>query len=834
MMDNFRAALRGLRRAPAVTAIAVASLALGIGANAAIFSIFNRAMLRQLPVAVPGQLVTFTSPGPKMGRVSSSNAGGNEAVFTYPMFRDLDRLQTAFTGIAAHREFSANVAYGGRTSSELGFLVSGSYFPVLGVRPALGRLLGPADDRISDAQRVAVLSYGYWQSRFGANEAALNDTLIVNGESLTIVGVAPRGFAGTTPDNPGFFVPLAMAATLHTPWDADSEGRKDYWLYLFARLKPGVARDTAAAAINGPYSAIVNDVEAPLQGDMSPRALEEFRNRRIILGDGARGERPNRGEMAPVFLMLFSIAGIVVLIACANIANLLVVRGVGRAGEFAVRFSLGARRSQLIAQLMMESLVLAVLGGLAGLLVMRWALDFLGIILPAEGESFLQPGVDAQLVLLVAGLSVVTALLIGLLPALHTTRVPVIATLKTQAGGQSRSTTTGFFRSALATAQISLALALVVVAGLFARSLVNIGRINLGMDVQRVSTFRISPELNGYPAQRSKALFESVEDQLAALPGVTSVSTSTVPFLAGHNDTSNVTVQGFEAGADTDTDASNSRIGPGFFRTLGIPLISGREFARTDVSGAQRVAIVNEAFARKFNLGRDAVGKRMQLGRSNKPNLNIEIVGLVQDAKYSQVKDDVPPQFFLPYRQAANIGRITFYLRSSLDSEQILAAIPRVVAGMDPNLPVERLRMMDQEIRERTTLERVVSQLSAAFALLATLLAAIGLYGVLAYTVAQRTPEIGVRMALGADPGRIRRMVFSQIGRLAVVGVAAELVAAVGLGNLAGSLLFGLTGTDPMVIAAAVIGVVAIAFVAGAIPAHRASTIEPTRALRWE
>lgn len=833
MIEYFRSAVRALRRAPVVTGIAVASLALGIGANAAIFSVFNRAMLRALPVTAPEQLVIFSSPGPRMGRVSSSNAGGSDAVFTYPMFSDLERLQSVFTAIAAHREFPANVSYGGRTVGETALLVSGSYFPVLGVRPAIGRLLAQADDTAPGANRLVVLSYGYWQARLAGSEAVLNDTLVVNGEPLTIIGVAPRGFNGTAvEETPALFVPLSMAATLHTPWE-DLESRKDYWLYLIARLKPGVSRESAQAAINSPYASILRDVELHLQGDMSVRAREEFSNRQIVLDNGARGEQPGQGELALIFLLLFAITGTVILIACANIANLLMVRGIGRAGEFAVRFALGARRSQLVAQLLAESFVLAVVGAVAGLIVLRWTLDLLAA-LPAIGESFVQFEIDLPLVLFVLGLSLAAALLMGLLPAVHTTRVPAISSLKTQGAGHARAGATRMWRSALVSAQIALALALIAVAGLFARSLVNISRVDLGMNVQQITTFRMSPILNGYTAEQSRVLFERVEEELAALPGVTSVSASTVALLAGDNSSGNVTVEAFKADADTDSDAFTSLIGPGLLRTLGVPLIAGREFARSDSAGTQRVAIVNEAFAQKFNLGRAAVGKRMQLGRSSKPDLNIEIVGLVQNAKYSSVKQDAPPQFFLPYRQRGNVGSITFYVRSSLDAAQILSTVPRVVASLDGNLPVEQLRTMGEQVREHSALDRMISYLSAAFAVLATSLAAIGLYGLLAFTVAQRTQEIGVRMALGADSASIRRMILSQVGRLAGVGVTIGLLAAAALASLAGSLLFGLNGIDPLIMVLAAGGIVGVAFAAAAIPARRAVRIDPSRALRWE
>lgn len=828
----FRSALRSLSKSPMLTGVAVLSLALGIGANAAIFAVFQETMLRTLPVPSPEALATFSSPGPKQGRVSASGAGGGEAVFRYQTFRDLERVQSTFTGIAAHRAFSANIGDRAGAKTEDALLVSGSYFPVLGVRPAIGRLLTAADDRTPGAHHVAVLAYDFWQSQFGGSSAVLNQQITVNGARMTVVGVTQRGFTGTTlEERPKLFVPLTMTDALHMPWGSIA-GEREYWLYLIARIKPGTSREVAESSINGPYASILRDIELPLQGTVSDRFREQFLKKQIVLSDGARGEESGREEMKPVFVMLFSVTGLVILIACANIANLLIVRGISRAPEFAVRLSLGARRTHLIAQVLVEALMLAALGTAASFLVMRWTLDLLPGVVSGPEQFALE--IDRTLMLFVLCASLLTTLLIGVIPALQTSGVPLISTLKTQGGGQARSRVTGFFRSGLATAQLAMALALIVVAGLFARSLVNISRVNLGMNVERVTMFRVAPGLNGYSDERSRAFFARLEEELAALPGVTSVSASLITFLAGDNATANVTVEGFTAGPDADSNSSMSLIGPGLFRTLGVPLVAGREFTLSDTEGSQNVVIVNEAFARKFNLGRDAVGRRMQFGRSSTPNLDMEIVGLIQDAKYSSVKDDVPAQFFRPYRQFGDPAMMTFYVRSSGDPSQVISAVPRIVSSIDSALPVESLQTMNEQVREGAASDRVISRLSTAFAALATLLAAVGLYGVLAYTVAQRTPEIGVRMALGADAARIRRMVLAQIGRVALVGVLIGIAAAVALGKIAGSLLYGLGGVDPLVLVAAVLGMAAVALAAGAIPAHRAASVQPIRALRYE
>ncbi len=827
----FRSALRSLRRTPVLSLAAIASLALGIGANAAIFSAFNQSLLQRLPVPNPEKLVTLSAPGEKWGRVSSSNSGGPGAVFSYPLFRDLERGQQVLTGLAAHRDVPANVAHRGRTSNEIALLVSGSYFPVLGLQPALGRLLSPADDQTAGAHRVAVLSHAYWRSRFGEDPSILNDTLVINGEPMTVVGVAHRGFRGTTlEDSPDVFVPLTMSAAIHSDYD-DLENRSDHWLYLFGRLKPGIARAAAESSMHAVFSGIMQNIEGPqLKGTAQSR--QQYVSRKLLLADGARGEQPNRGDMIPVFVLLFSTTGIVVLIACANIANLLLARGVSRAGEFAVRLSLGASRGQIVTQLLIESLLLAVLGALAGVFVARALQDVLRGLVPGvvETQGF---GIDAPLVVFALGLSLATALLFGVLPALHSTRVRVMTLARTQAGVTSAGGG-GALRSALVTSQIALALALLVVAGLFTRSLVNIGRVDLGMQISNLTTFRVSPVLNGYTAERSRALFGEIDDRLSAIAGVRSVTQSTIPLLEGSDASANLTVQGFDAGPDADTDASTSLIGPRFFSTLGIPLIAGREFTRADSSVSQNVAVVNEAFARKFNLGRNAVGTRMELGRNDKPKFDIEIVGLVQDAKYSDVKDDIPPQFFLPHAQMDTRGAMNYYVRSSLESSQIAAAISSIVSSLDSNLPIESLRSMEEQVRERAQTDALLARVSAGFAALATLLAALGLYGVLAYSVAQRTPEIGVRLALGADAARISGMVLRHVGKLALVGVSVGLAGAVVLGRIAASMLFQVEAIDPGVMVAAVAAVVTVAFAAATIPAFRASRVDPAAALRAE
>jgi len=833
-MPNFRLALRTLFKSPFVTLVAIISLALGIGANSAIFSLFDQMLLRPLPVPNPNELVNFKSPGPKPGSQSCGQAGGCDEIFSYPMFRDLEAAQASFTGIAAHRNFGGSIGYQGTSLSGEGMLVSGSYFPVLGLTPVLGRLFTPDDDRTVGSHFVVVLSHDYWRTRFSTNPNVLNETLIVNGQAMTIVGVAPRGFAGTTlGNNADIFVPITMRG-LMDPQFTGFQNRRQYWAYLFARLKPGVSIEQATVAVNGPYRAIVNDVEAPLQKGMSEQTMVRFKAKEITTEPGNRGQSSFDNEARAPLIVLLAVTATVLLIACANIANLLLVRGAGRAAEMAVRLSIGANRRQLITQLMTESILLAAFGAIAGLLVAKWTLDLIASIMPADSGSLIAFSLSPTMLTFAGGAAIFTGLAFGLFPALHSTRPDLANTLKNQAGQPGGAKAARRFRTTLATVQIAMSMALLVPAGLFAKSLFNISRVDLGMKTDHMVLFSIAPELNSYTTERTRQLFERMEDELSAVPGVTGVVAAIVPVLAGDNWGNSLAVEGFEAGPDTNTNASFNGVGPGYFRTMGIPLMAGREFTRADAFGGPRIAIVNQAFARKFKLGDNPLGKHFGTGGGPDTKMDIEIVGVVQDAKYSDVKREVPPQYFLPYRQEERLGYGYFYLRTATPPEQMLATIPAVMRTLDASLPLGDVKTMETQIRDNVAQDRIISTLSLAFALLATVLAAIGLYGVLAYTVAQRTREFGLRMALGADGGTVRGMVMKQVAVMAVVGGVIGMAIAIGVGRLAKSLLFEMEGYDPMVLTGATVALALVALGAGFIPALRASKIDPMNALRYE
>jgi predicted permease len=831
-MANLKVALRTLFKTPFVTGVAVLSLALGIGANAAIFSLFNQMLLRPLPVPEPHRLVNLAGSFPNPGSQSCSIAGNCDIVFSYPMFRDLEKAQTVFTGIAAHRGFGANLSFRRQTLNARAIYVSGSYFPVLELRPALGRLFGPGDDLGVGASPLAVLAYSYWETKLASDPTVIGQPIIINGQPFTIIGVAPNGFEGTTlGERPSVYVPISMRGALEPGWNG-FDRRLWYWAYLFARLKPGVSVAQAKRGIDAVYRPIINDVEAKLQQGLSDKTLERFRAKEVGVSDGARGQSSLHNSVRTPLYLLIGITAIVLIIACANIANLLLARAANRSMEMAVRLSLGASRRQLLTQLLTESCVLALLGGIVSLLVARWTLSGLGAMLPPDALGGVKFAVDPTVVAFAAGLSILTGILFGLFPALHATRADLVTTLRSNSGKHSSTLGAVQFRSSLVTAQIALSMALLIGAGLFVRSLFNVSRVNLGLSIENVVTFSISPDRNGYTREQSRQFFQRTEESLQAIPGVTGVTETMVPLLAGNSWGNDVEVDGWKSGPDIDSNSRFNEIGAGYFKTLGVPVLSGREFTASDRLGSPKVAIVNEAFAKKFKLGRDAVGKHM--AESGAKINDVEIVGLVKDAKYNDVKDEIPPVYFRPWVQDSTTGNLNFYVRTAMEPRQIMRTIPAVIAQLDPNLPVEDLKTLPRQAQENVYLDRVISTLSASFAALATLLAAIGLYGVLAYTVAQRTREIGVRMALGADAGRVRTMVLRQVGRLTLIGGLVGIVGALALEKTARSLLYGLEGHDPLVVTASAVVLALVALGAGYLPARRASKIHPMQALRYE
>jgi predicted permease len=843
-------ALRTLRRQKTFAIVAILTLALGIGVNVAIFSLFAQILLRPLPVHEPDRLVNLIDPEtafrtavrmdplrtPMFGW--STDSGGNDTLFSYPMFRDLERAQDPLVGLAAHYLDEARLSINERMRPATLAYVSGSYFPVLGLTPALGRLLGPEDDRIDGSAESVVLSYTFWRSEFGADPAVLGRKLSVNEVPLTIVGVAPRGFHGTTVGaRPSVFVPItissgvtdAFAAGLATP---DHTRRDHYWVRLFGRIEPGVTREQAGSAMSALYRAILSEVEAPLLSGADERQRQAFLSRPLGLVAGARGQTGNDllDSARDSLELLLAVSGGIFLLCCANVAALMMLRATSRSGEIAVRASLGATAARLAALQLAEALMLALPAAVLSLpvawLTLRGASMVPGIPAAAPDASL-----SLTAALIAAGLALASAMVAGLIPMRSLLRAnPEIGL---QAHGARHTTTKGMvrFRAALATAQVALSMGLLAMTGVFAQSLANIARLDIGADIDSVVMFEIGRRDGVVLPGQGLGLGTAtrLEEALAAIPGVSSAASSMRPLLSLQASPYDVSLQGAQA---EPLQASHDRIGPNFFRLFGTELLAGREFGPTDgASGGQRV-IVNRQLAERFGLSPDTmIGQRI-VGPPSSTGVEVtyEVVGVIGDLRLAgKVTEDVQPQVFF-----ATPIRDTFYVRGALPPDALLNAVRETVARIEPTLPVWNLQTMDQQFGANIAVERFFAGTSTAFAVLATALAALGLYGVLAYSVAQRSREIGLRVALGAPTGHIRGMVLRQVARMAAVGIVLGAAAAVVLGRAAQSLLFGIEAGDPLMLAIAVLILAAVTLGAAYFPARRASRVDPASVLRYE
>lgn len=831
-LNDLNRALRQLVQRPAFTLAVIITLALGIGANSAIYSLYYQMLIEPIPVFEPERLVNLESPGPKQGSISTTTPGNIESIFSYPMLRDLQQVEGGLTGLAGHRGFGANFAFDGVTTSGFGLQVTGNYFQVLGLTPTLGRLLDENDEQAIGESRVAVLDHRYWTNELGADPGIVGRDLIVNGIRLEVVGIGPEGFRGTTIGNPAdVYVPITLRWLLQPRLPSEYEDRTSYWVYLFGRLAPGVDAEQARTALEARYQAILEEIEASLQ-NMSQDRLEQFINKPLLLTDGQLGQSNVRtGSQAPM-TMLLTVSAFVLLIACVNVANLLLLRGASRSAELAVRSSIGASRIRLMLQLLTEALVLALVGGVLGILVAGVTLYLIGGLLPPFAASTVELTISPAVITSAMACSLIAVLVFGLIPAVHAARVQPALVLRGQAGQPGGGRALTRFRNGLVLVQIALGMTLLITSGLFIKSLSNLQNADLGMQVESVVSFGVSPVRNGYSAEQSTQLYEQIEEELSNLPGVTSATASMVPLLSDSNWTQNVSVEGFEGGPGVNTNSALNEVGPGFFNTLGIPLLSGRTFDETDRDDSPAVAIVNQAFAEQFGMQGDVIGKRMAIGETQE--LDMEIIGLVGDTRYANVRDGMIPVFYMPSRQNSGISYMNFYVRSALPAEQTMPAIRELIRRIDSNLPVDNLNTMDIVVRDNIFIERFVGMLSSGFALLATALAAVGLYGVLSYSVTQRTRELGLRMALGAAPNGLARSVLMQIARIGALGAVIGIAAALLLGRLASSLLYELSPYDPIVFITAMLVLAVVALVAGYLPARRVSRIHPNEALRYE
>jgi predicted permease len=822
-------ALRGLRKSPLFTTVALASLAVGIGANTAVFSLMDQALLRSLPVKHPEQLVLFSAPGPRMGRINSNYT--DLVAFSYPMYRDFRDGNPVFSGVMARFPINFSLSWHDQTERVSGDLVSGNFFDVLGVEAAIGRTFSNEDDLKPGAEPVVVLSYGYWKRRFAADPGVLNQTIILNSHPMTIVGVAQAGFKSVAVGEAAdVFVPMMMQGVM-LPGGNDLENRRSMWLNVFARLKPGVSRQQAEAAMNVFWKPILES-EAKDLTKASQNTRTKFVNRHLSLMEGGQGVSGAPPEFSAAFAVLMGMVGLLLLIACANVANLLMARASARQREVSIRLAMGASRLQLIRQLLTESLVLAVGGGLLGLLVADWTGGGLINFLPDDPSVHgLTSHPDMRVFLFALALSLITGLLFGLVPAIQGTRAELASTLKDQATGVVGGFGHMRFRKGLVITQVALSLVLLIGAGLFARSLYNVKSIDVGMRTDHLIQFTIQPSLNGYSQARMLALFERLDDDISRLPGVRAVSMAELPVLAGDVESGSVKVEGYHAKEDEDVVVSEDYVGPGYLATMGVPLLAGRDFTKADGPAAPRVAVINQKLAEHFFGKENPLGRHISFGRSE--NDQLEIVGLVKNGKTSDPKEKQREFVYGSYSQR-QMNQLTFYVRTAQDPLSIGQALRDEVRRQDANMPIFNVKTLERQIDESLFMDRLVAMLSAAFGTLATLLAAIGLYGVMAFMVVRRTREIGIRMALGANRRSVLGLVMREVLILAGVGIAIAMVTSYALGSVIESQLLGVSGRDPLVMACATAVLALIALFAGYLPALRATRVDPLSALRYE
>jgi predicted permease len=829
---DLRFALRNLRRSPLFTSVAVASLALGIGANTAIFTLIDQLMLRVLPVRNPDQLVMIWSTGPHMG----SNRG--DRAVSYPMYEDYQRKAQAFSYVFCRYETSTSVTFNGQTERVDAELVSGNYFQALGVNPAAGRVFTPEqDDRIYEGHPSVILGYPYWMSRFAGDPDVIGRKIIVNNYPMTIVGVSAAGFLGLDPSHtPQIRIPIQMKPLMTPGWD-DIGDRRSQWIQVFARMKPGYTPASATASLQPLFHQIlVEELAMPAMRDTNEYYRKRFLARQVRMEAAATGYSQMRRSYSTALVVLMCMVGLVLLIACFNVANLLIAQAMARQKEMAVRLAVGASRGQIVTQLLIESLLLSVAGGLAGLLVAVGMIRMLLSLLPTgDSPLMLRAEPDLRILGFNAALALLTGLLFGLAPALQSMRVNLWNTLKDVVGAVTGGSGSVRLRKVLVIAQVAFSFLLLAGAGLFVKTLANLKETNAGFrDIDNLATFQVDPALNGYTTQRIDEFYRRLLADIRAVPGVKSAGFAMVPVLSGGEWDSSMSVEGHRIKDGEDMQAFMNGVSGGYWTTMGVPLLAGRDFDSRDDGKKVTVAIVNRKFATHFFGNESPIGRHIGFGEGPKARLEIEIIGVTEDSLYEGPREGVHRQVFVPFRQLDYPGSVSFYVRTRLESTTLFSALRQKVRAIDPAMPVYAMKTLENQLDDTLSTERLIAALSAAFGALATLLAALGLYGVMAYVVARRTKEIGLRMALGASQRSVVWMVLRDALALLGTGLAVGAPAAFLLSRYVSSQLFGVKPTDMWTAAAALLILAGVAAGAGWLPARRASSIDPIQALRYE
>jgi len=830
-MREVRLALRTLLKAPLFTGIAGLSLALGIGANTAMFGLVDQILLRLLPVQNPRELVQLTVEGGRFG----SNNGDGLGTFSHPLFVAFRDRNTVFSGLTGQMVTSASLIGTDRNEVVSVGLVAGNFFDVLGVRAQAGRLLTAEDDKVKGGHPVAVLQYDFWRNRYAGKGDVIGSTIRLNGTPFTVVGITAAGFEGTDSAVPtNLWVPVMMKTAITPTWDA-LEDERYAWFYLFGRLKPGMSREQAEAALRVLYR---QRQEEELGGEFFqkyPDLKDRFLKQTFNLVPASRGQSDLRQRFEQPLIVLEWLVGFVLLIACANVASLLLARAAARQREIAIRTALGASRVQIVRQLLLESLILAVGGGVAGIALSAVLARALLRFLPFDPENLsLVTTPDLRILLFAAALTLTTAVVFGLVPALQASRVSPGMTLKAEAGSVAGGHGHVRLRKTLVAMQVGLATVLLIGAGLFVRSLQALRNVDLGFRTENVVTMGVQPA-TVYDEARKRQVFRSVIEGLATVPGVKAVGANSSRLLRGGRWDSSITIPGVTAQDGRYPWSYFNAVTPGYFAALGIPIKAGRDFTWNDWGAAEERCLVNEELVTQYLRGQNPVGRRMGQGRDVAPNT--EIVGVFGNASYDDVRGPVPRQTFVSMGSGTRlrgIGSMVVYARTDRDPGPVMAALRAEVRRIDPNLVIANLRTLDAQLDMRLANERMLSFLATGFALLATVLAVVGLYGVLAFVVTRRTREIGIRMALGADRGRVVRLVLSEMLAVFVFGVAAGVFAGTAGGRYVESQLFGIHAHDPAVFVLSAAVLLAAALAAGFVPAWRAAKIDPMRALRYE
>jgi predicted permease len=837
LLQDIRYALRTLRKSPGFAFTVIVTLALGIGANTAVFTLVDQALLRMLPVQQPRELVRFEWTGTFSG--SGSSFGGEISnYFSYPMYEDLRDQNQAFTGILAADRTGVGVSWHNQAENKDAEIVSGNYFQLLGLKPALGRLLTPQDDTAKNANPVLVLSYDYWKARFASSPDVVGQSLLINGHSFTILGVAPENFQSAIGGyKPGVFIPISMVEEA-MPWVAprdDLNNHQSVWLTLVARLKPGMTMPRAEASL-APLWHNLRAYELTLYKARSEKFKKGFvEQSRLNVLDDSTGFSPDRMELKTPLLILMSMAGLLVAMCAINVATLLLLKAAGRAREMSMRYALGASRMRIVSQLLVEGGLLGAAGAAAGLaLAPVVAATLVRIMTNADpGSEPYSASIDGRVFLFTLGVSVVISLLFSIAPVLHFLRPDLAQSLRQNSGTASRGSQR--FRKVAVGAQIALTVMLLGGAGLFVRTLDNLRHQSVGFETANLATFSLDPTMSGYGEDRTPQIVSNALDAVRRIPGVTNASATTDSELSGNTSSSSFTVQGYKPAEDERLNFEQPWVAPGYFATLRQPLLAGREFSASDAQGAPRVAIVNLALAKRFyGSAQNALGRAVGEGRGDDVHPDTTIVGVVGDVKHQNLRTEIGPAVYRPYAQEKHPEGVQVYVRTAQLPQTVEAAIRQTMHQVDPTLVVDGLRTMDAQVDRSASDERALAILAMGFSALAMVLAAVGLYGVLAYSTEQRTREIGVRLALGAQRGSVMVLVVREMVMIAALATALAVPSTIALARLFRSQLYGVTFADPPTLAGAVMLTAIMVALAAALPARRAAATEPMQALRTE